>query len=267
MPTIDPPVAVSVIPSKIPFAVPTNESLLAEAATLGDAFSEVTSHPADLVADADEMLLAKGDVADLVSREYPVSDGMFVRVALLRAMLAPSAAQQVRQVEAGKAKTAGADDARARLIAIRGEIANIGKAASLPAGVFSLETKVTHRLNVVMMKMDEVLINVQAYWAQLPDKVRLQKLVTEARALIDDQRTLRQSARLMRSDRSLEGLKQARVERMLLDVMQHLSAQGLAAYPGDAVREVRYRLDHVYGRKASKVADPGAGDVKGDPEA
>ena len=41
--------------------------------------------------------------------------------------------------------------------------------------------------------------------------------------------------------------------------MLYLSVQGLAAYEGDETREIRYRLDHVYGRKPSKVGDPRCG--------
>lgn len=225
---------------------------------LGDSFTPVASHPADLVADADEMLLARADAAELARRGYKVSDGQFERVAVLRSMLAPLAAQQTRVVEVSKVKTEAAEQARVRLIEIRADFARLGKAAGLPSGIFSLETSNTQRLNVVMMKMEEVLNNVQAYRALLPDGGRIDQLVTEARGLLDAQRVNRQEARLLRNDGTLDNRKQARLERLLLSAMQYLSAQGLAAWPNDAVRETRYRLDHTYGNRTSKVADPGA---------
>lgn len=256
-------VAVTVRAVKVPLDKPSKESLLAEAAALGDSFSEVTSHPADLIADAEEMLQARADAKALAKRGYRVSDAQFTRVELLVKLLKPLVAQQARQTEASKVKTAAAEAARSRLLAIRGTLSRIGVAAGLPVGLFSLDTSNTQRLNVVMMKMEEVLDNVRAYRKHLPDLKRVDELVTEARTLLDDQKLSRSQARLLRTDRQLEGRTAGRLERLLLDVMQHLSAQGLAAFPGDATREVRYRLDHVYGRRASKVGDPGAGGTDG----
>ncbi|MCU0699464.1 MAG: hypothetical protein MUC96_23405 [Myxococcaceae bacterium] len=263
MPVADETLAVSVLPP-LPLQAPSKQQLEAEAALLGDAFPAVSSHPADLVADADELLLARADAPELARRGYHVADGQFERVALLRSMLAPLAAEQTRVAEVSKVKTEAAEAARARLLAIRSSLAAIGKAAGLPAGVFSLDTSHTTRLNVVMMKMEEVLHNVQAYRSHLPDQQRVDGLVTEARGLIDAQRANRQEARLLRTDGSLESRKQARLERLLLNAMQYLSAQGLAAFPEDPVREPRYRLDHVYGNRTSKVADPGAKPADGE---
>lgn len=252
-------VAVTVRSVKVPLDKPSKESLLAEAAALGDSFSEVTSHPADLIADAEEMLQARADAKALAKRGYYVSDAQFARVELLVKLLKPLIAQQARQTEASKVKTAAAEAARSRLIAIRGALARIGAAAGLPAGLFSLDTTNTQRLNVVMMKMEEVLDNVRAYRKHLPDLKRVDELVTEARALLDEQKSSRSQARFLRTDRQLDGRTAGRLQRLLLDVMQHLSAQGLAAFPDDTSREARYRLDHVYGRRPSKVGDPGAG--------
>ena len=186
MAAVDDVVAVTVKAKLISTDVPTKASLLAEAAALGDAFSEVTSHSADLIADAEELLRARPDAHDLKARGYKVSDGQFERVKLLSELLVPLHAAQSRQVEASKAKTAAAESARARLIAIRGELGLIGRAAGLPAGLLSLETNNTQRLNVVMMKMEEVLENVRVYRPHLPDHARVDALVTEARQLIDE---------------------------------------------------------------------------------
>lgn len=246
--------------SKVPHDAPTEDSLLAEAIALGSAFSTVTSHPADLIADAEELLKARGDASDLMKRKYRVTAGMFTRVELLMRLINAGIAAQGRQVEASKAKTASADAARARLIVLRGQLAGIAKAAGIPAPLFSLDTKNTARLNVVMMKMEEVLDNVAAYREHMPDLERVDALVAEARKLIAEQKETRTDARLMRAGTSSDSLRQAQYIRLLMDVLQHLSNQGLAAYPDDAVREPLYRLDHVYGGKVSKVVDPGAND-------
>lgn len=258
---VDDVVAVTVKAKLIPLEAPTKASLLAEAAALGDSFSEVTSHAADLIADAEELLRARADAHALKARGYKVSDGQFERVALLKDLLVPLHAAQNRQVEASKAKTEAAEAARTRLIAIRGELGLIGRAAGLPPGLLSLETNNTQRLNVVMMKMEEVLENVRVYRPHLPDHARVDALVTEARQLIDEQKELRRDARLLRTDTQLDGRKTARLERLLMDAMQFLSAQGQAAYPGDLTREPLYRLDHIYGNRPSKVGDPGATDA------
>lgn len=265
MTAVDPTVTATFKPARVSLETPTETSLAAEAAALGDAYPEVTAHPADLLADAEEMLQGKKDAKELKDRGYAISDGVFTRIELLAKVLTPLTAQQTRQAEASKLKTADADAARERLLQLRSEIGRIGIAAGLPAGVFSLETNRTQRLNVVMMKMEEVLLNVRAYWVHLPDQKRLEGLMAEARALIDAQKAARQDARLLRSDRTVEGRKAGRYERLLLNVLQHVSAQGVAAFPNDVTRETIYRLDHVNGRKASRVADPGAGKDTGQP--
>ncbi len=245
----------------------TLESLKAEAAALGDRFSEVTAHTGDLVADAEEMLQAESDLKDLEARRFSVSKGLFKRIRLLHDALSPLAAEGARHVELGKALTDKAEGARVRLLDIRSELGALGKAAGLPATLFSLATKKTTRLNVVMMKMDTVLENVGHFQSRLPDPARVNALVVEARALIDQQKDARRKSRLMHAERSVDGREQERFERLLLDALMYLSAQGLAAYPGDVVREPRYRLDHVYGRKPSRVGDPGAGAASGVPDA
>jgi len=247
----------------VSLAMPTLESLMAEAAAMGDHFSEVTSHPGDLAEDADELLGAEEDLPDLIKRKYRVSEGLLQRIRILRQQLAPYIAELRRIATASEIKTGEADTARLRLLEIRSAIASIGKAAGLPEDLFSLDSRRSDRLNVVMMRMDVVLDNVALYSAQLPDTERVNALMVEARALLDKQKEIRRAARLMRTDRTAGTLQQERIERLLLDAMQHLSAQGLAAYPNDPKREARYRLDHVYGTKKSVVNDPGAGGATG----
>ncbi len=241
----------------IPLAMPTAESLLAEAASMG-AFSEVTVHVADLVADAEEMLGGEEDLPDLTARGYRVSAGVFERIRLLMGFLAPHRAELGRVDEAAAIKTQQAEAARVRLLEIRGRIAALGKAASLPASLFSLDSHRTNRLNVVMMKMEEVLENVGVVRDHLPDRQRVDALVVEARQLIDAQKTARREARLMRANRTMGTLERERLERLLFDALIYVSAQGLAAYGDDPTRRARYSLDHCYGDRPSRAGDPGA---------
>jgi hypothetical protein len=237
--------------------------LLAEAAALGDNFTDVTAHPADLVADAEEMLEARADLAELKERRYAVSEGLLKRIELLRTELAPMLAEEDRAMEISKAQTEAAESARLELLDTRRQLALIGAAAGLPSNLFSLETSRTTRLNVVLMKMEEVLANVGAVRERLADPVRVDGLVTRAGELIDSQKEARADAKLSRLERKGQVRTRNRLMRLLYDAMIHLSAQGLAAYPGDATREGRYRLDHVYGRRPSLVKDPGAGGETG----
>jgi hypothetical protein len=247
---------------KVPNTACTDASLRAEAATMGDRFSEVTCHPADLIADAEEMLGAQEDLTELIRRGYAVNEHHIKRIRLLKDFIVPSLAEQTRIEELSQAKTQEAEQARQELLDIRGQIGAIGKAAGLEPGLFSVGRKST-RLNVVMLKMDEVLENVRVLRTRLPDAERVDKLVTRARELIDTQKETRMQARFMRRERSADVRERERYERMLYDVMMYVSAQGLAAYSNDPAREARYSLDHIYGRKPSRVKDPGAGGAEG----
>ena len=236
---------------------PSEQSLLAEAAALGDRFSEVTAHPADLIADAEEMLRAESDLPDLLERGYAVSAGLFTRVRLLQEMLTPLSAEGGRVETLSQAQTQAAEAARKELLGIRRELARIGRAARLPSSLFSLETRRTTRLNVVMMKMSEVLANVAAVRQVLPDKSRVDTLVTRAGELMDEQKEARRQSRFMRAERTRTVDQRNRLSRLLFDAMSYLSAQGFAAYPDDAAREPLYRLDHVYGRRFDALGHDG----------
>ncbi len=250
---------------QIPPHEPTIEQLHAEAALMGDSFVPVSANVADLVADADEMLGAQEDLSELRGRGYPITAGMLVRIKRLRDVLAPVAARREQMQAMSSAAVAQAESARKELLQIRRELAAIARAAGLPASLFSLESNRSNRLNVVMMRLDEILTHVGALHERLPDQQRVDALTVRARQRIDEQRETRAAAKLMTADTGLETKTQRRLERLLFDAMVYVSAQGLAAYPDDPMREKRYRLDHVYGRRASRVADPGAGGTEGVP--
>ncbi len=254
------------LPSYLPTVSPqepTLEQLHAEAALMGDRFTRVSAALADLIADADEMLSASEDLNDLRGRGYAITAGMVSRIKLLRDQLAPQAARRDQVAALSTAAIAKAEAARKELLQIRRGLAAIAHAAGLPDALFSLQSTRSNRLNVVMMRLDEVLNQVDALREQLPDRARVDALAVRARQLIDEQRETRSSARLTAADGGLETRTQQRFARLLFDAMTYVSAQGLAAYPDDPMREKRYRLDHVYGRRPSRVADPGAGGTEG----
>ena len=237
---------------RIPPGPVTHESLEAEAAGLGDGFTEVTWHAADLVADAEEILEGRADLEEFIEREYAVTADHFDRVELLKDVLAPAKAEGEVIAKASQKLTENADAALKTLLTNRSTIAGIGKAAGLPESLFSLQTRNTTRLNVVAFRMEQVLANVVQFRARMPDKKKLDKLVVESRRILDEQKELRRRRDLMRVQRSLDTARAERYERLLLDILIYLSAQGQAAFGDDPSREGRYRLDHTYGRR-SKV--------------
>lgn len=114
---------------RVPLEMPTAESIRAEAAAMGDHFSEVTTHPADLLADAEEILTAIADLDDMIHRRFKVTPGLLKRIELLKGMLAPHVAELQRAATAGQVATKDADDALARLLVIRSELGKLAKAA------------------------------------------------------------------------------------------------------------------------------------------
>ncbi len=244
------PLAAQKHEGSFPEATPTEASLLTEANDLGDSSPAVKAHPADLVADAEEMLLVRDDAKDLAQRGYPVTEGMFVRVELLMMMLRALAAQRHRASVDSEAQTAEGEKARVRLLEIRGVLARIGEAVGLDPKLFSLGIQ-SKRLPVVLMAMTNVLRAVEVNMVRMPDAKRVQALVSEADALIAANKVSVVGSKVNRTA-DVKTLKQ--LSRLLLDVLQHLSKQGLAAYEEEGVRQIAYRLDHVYGRRAKKAA-------------
>lgn len=241
-----------------PLETPTRESLLAEAEALGESFAKVTAHTADLCADAEVALGALADLGDLEERGYAVSLGLLHRISMLGEELIPASAGCMEPPGDNAPETIKAQAVQQRLLAIIGDIAVILEAASVPGEAFSLEANSAPGLNVVMMRMQEMLAAATASPAREPDKTRLDDLMTEARQLMDAQDARWRRARLRSTDHFSGGLQVERLKRMLLDALLHLSAQGLAANPGDPLREQTYRLDGIHGRRPSVVGDPAA---------
>lgn len=236
----------------IPDGPVTLESLEAEAIALGDKFSFVTHHSADMIADAEEMLAGQStDLPVFIEREYPVTAYHFDRIALLCEILAPAKTEGDVANESGKAQTAEANAAINELLEYRRVFAKLGRAAGLPTSLFALEVDGnTRRLNVILMRMEEVLTNVERFEKRMPDKKKVARLIESTRSVVSKQKKARQQAKLLRTQRTLDTLRAEQYERLLLNILQYVSAQGQAAFDGDKGREARYALDHTYGKRS-----------------
>lgn len=246
----------------VPLGTPTVDSIEAEIAAMGDTLTPVA--PADLVADGREMLAARADIAELVARGYPVSEGIITRLELLiDAVESSGANRSLDRAELTPAQRDAMDSARRRLLAIRSELSAIASAGGLPPDLFALATKRSNRLNVVLMRVGQVIRHAEQLADRMPDGDRVQALIIEAKGLLEAQYTLRADAGLKRASQAGDTQRQERLERLLLDTLVYLSRQGRAAFASDPARLTKYDLDHVYGARPSRVGDPGAGGTTG----
>lgn len=236
----------------IPDGPVTLESLEAEAIALGDKFSFVSLHSADMIADAEEMLAGREqDLAEFIEREYPVTSDHYDRIVLLCEIMAPAKTEGDVANESGKTQTADANAKIDKLLDNRRQFANLGRAAGLPESLFSLDVRSnTRRLNVIAMRMEEVAANVERFEKRMPDKKNLARLLESTREILGAQKRARRQAKLLRTQRTLDTLRAEQYERLLLNILMYLSAQGQAAFYGDKAREARYALDHSYGKRS-----------------
>jgi len=239
----------------IPEGKPTESGLLKEASTLGTSFAPISAGVGDVIADAHEMKSARGDVNELKRRGYYVTEHHFDRLELLIEMLVPLGARQKKAIEARRRKTLAGEEARAKLLVNRERLARIGVAGGLPASLFQMTTRSTSRLNTVMNEVDEVLQLIEEHRASLPDQDTVDDLVAESRQLIEENRQSRLAGKIIGGDRSITTITTGQLCRLLVNVMQHLSKQGLAAFPDDPTRETAYRLDNIYRRNRKKAGD------------
>lgn len=235
----------------IPEGPVTRESLEAEAIALGDKFSFVSIHSADMIADAEEMLAGQStDLPEFRDRGYPVTSYHFDRLALLNEIMAPAKTEGDVTNESGKTQTADANAKIDVLLDNRRFFDRVGRAAGLPATLFALETKNSRRINVVTMRMEEVVANVERFLSRLPDKAKVVERLESTRTIISAQKKARRQAKLLRTQRTLDTLRAEQYERLLLNILLYMSAQGQAAFEGDKGREARYALDHSYGKRS-----------------
>lgn len=233
----------------------TEESLIEEAMAMRTV-KATGSTIAEIKADADEMLGARADLHDMQARGYRVSENMFDRVEKLRNMLTPQRLAAAVIVAASAASVTEAEASRRRLLEIRGEFAAIGKAAALSSDLFELGTRTSNRLTTVVDRMEDVVDAVRKYRDLMPDPQRVSELLAEAESLLRAERDKRIGAKETRAERSARTKLRNRLQRMLLDALQYLSAQGLAAYANDPPRAARFRLDHIYGDRPRPATPP-----------
>lgn len=226
----------------------TEDSLLEEANALRND-RPVSASVAELKADADEMLGARADLPDLQARGYRVNENMFDRVEQLRNLLTPQRLAAAVIVAASASAVTDAEASRRRLLEIRGEFAGIGKAAGLSSDLFELGSRAAKRLTTVVDRMEDVVDAVRKYRSLMPDQQRVSDLLAEAESMLQAERDKRIGAKESRAERSARTKLQYKIQRMLLEALQYLSAQGLAAYANDPTRAARYRLDHIYGER------------------
>lgn len=244
------PVA-AVIPSKslVTSSKVTESTILEEAAQLGSNYPKVAYPTVDMLAETREMLLARGDVPDLMSREYAVSDAMFMRLEFLSSLLGPRSVRAEAPRDRPD-KTEAAEASRASLMSIREQLALIGVAAGFKASDFTVDLTSYNRL---VDSMAGVIGDVVDMRDELPDKAKVDALVAEATVLIDAELAARLKGAVLSKQRINTTKTVGQLKRLLLDQLRHLSKQGLAAYPGDAVRELWYRLDRF--QSGSKKGD------------
>lgn len=239
----------------IPAGKPTNDSLMAEARALGSGFVVVTAPPAAIATDADEMLGGLEDLAAFAAGSYPVTPDHFSRIQLLRAMLAPQVASRERDQVGIKRHYERAEARRDKLLALRGNIARQAHAAGLDTRLFSVGKINTERLTSVLWRVDEVLDNTRALRERFANKPLVDRLIAEASALVSEIKEERTRLGLMAQTGQDDTRLQQQIERLLVDTMRFVGAQGLACFDGDERREARYRLDHVYARSQTPDND------------
>lgn len=235
----------------------TPEAIDAEVGAMRDDVETVPAL-ADIIADAEELRAARADIAELAARGYAVTEALVDRVELLaRLALEANADRSFDRVNATPAQRQQMEAARVRLLAIRSHLAALGSAAGLPPQLMMLGTTRSNRLNVVLVRMDEILRNTERVVDQLPDRDTARRLLAEGKALVQAQYDLRRDLGLARRQQVGGTQRHLRLQRLLLDTLIYLSRQGRAAFLDAPDRAQKYLLDHIYGGRPSRVADPG----------
>jgi len=237
-------------------ATPTREGLLAEARALGTTFAEVAAAPEDIALDAEEMLEGEEDLPAFEAAGFPVTAGHFMRIRLLKGELAPLTASRERDGELRKRYTAQAAGRRDALLRLQRRLKRRARAARLPAGLFSLGRVNTQRLGPVLWRVEEIALHAKDQLARFAQRDLVAQVIDEGLALIATIKTERRKLGLMSEVSVGETRLQQQLERLLVDTMRFVGAQGLALFDEDSKKESRYRLDHVYGRrKPAKPSD------------
>jgi len=228
----------------IPTKALTPASLMRDAKQLNASMLTVRYPTADMLAEVRELLLARGDVSDLVARGFFIDDAMFERVSVLSTMLAPESETQADADDERSDRTENAERAREELLEIRERLALLGDAAGLKASMFSVDTR---RHDLLVGSMQQVVR--RARRAKLADQATVRVLLAQATKVINAEMAARLEGSELAKVREESTDTVYRLKRLLYDQMRHISKQGLAAYPGDIRRALWYRLDRFIAQR------------------
>ena len=247
------------IEGSIPTGAPTRESLTAEAKALPESFAKAGVTTADALAESSQMQPMRADVVELASRGFRITPEMFDRLVLLSVMLAELVARRMREMSDRKRLIALSEQIRAPLVAIRERIADLAAAAGIDTGRYSISSLPNARLNDLMLRMTAIVANAEADREQMPDRVVFDALITDAKELLEKHRVVRDSAGASTDLHAQSADMEGRLKCLLLQVLRHISKQGVAAYPGDISRRNAYELEIIRSRKFKRP--PGSKDV------
>lgn len=238
----------------------TEALILKEAESLGEGFTRVTVPIVDMLEEAEEMLLARGDVAEFVARRYRVTDDMFERVKILANMLTPDATKEV-EVEVEPSETSEETKAaHKRLLEIREQMAQVVDASGLDASKLAVDSR---RYKLLVTSMAEAVQQVRTYRKSISDPDRIDALLAEATELLDVATAQSLMTRTLMTDQKSRSLTTMKLKRLLADQLRYLSKQGTAAFPHDIKRRLSYRLERFMPKKAkAKPAEPDAPEPK-----
>lgn len=227
---------VAVIPSKI-----NDNSMLLEAAHLGDDFVRVPYPVVDLLAEAREMLPARDDVPELVKRGYAITDEMFGRVEVLASLLGPTAVRAEVDEDRGD-NTETAKRAREVLLSTREQLMRIGAVIDLDPQIFTIDSR---RYDSLVDTMATVIHKVTAHRDELPDREKVDALIAQAQELIEAELASRVAGKFVAAKHADNTKRVNQLKRLLFDQMRYISKIGYAAYSGDAIRDVSYGLPRL----------------------
>ena len=224
---------------------------MAEAEALGSGFVRTGGDPTALWADVLLLATRRQDLETFEARGFPVTAASFDRLERLNALLCEARTEK-EFLETDREERADRDEAiRKDLLDLRERLARYGAAGDLPASMFSLQTKSTARVNMVVGGMQTVLRNVSNLRERLARDPRVDELVREATALLAEHAAGRERDSADEARFYEVSLRAAQLMRLLLDAAQHLCRQGAAAFQG---QPNFYRLTKFYLRRKKREA-------------
>jgi hypothetical protein len=176
--------------------------------------------------EAEDLLLARADAADMAKRGYPVADWMFEQIAMLVLLLRSSFSSRAMVGDEQRTVAETAAAARSRMFVIRERLGAICDAVGFDSEVLS--APVPRGVDDIGEHMAALCDVLRPHVARLPDRAVVEALLVEVEQLVVDEKTT---------------LTVHQLKRMLYDQVRRVSKQGLSAYPNDPARALSYRLE------------------------